>query len=54
MKAVSSLIYLVFLFLALGNFIPKEIYKSLKKETILKVDKGLYNLEPFSKSLTRK
>ena len=53
MKAVAEIVAAIILLASGGHLAPKAV-ESLKKETLMKVNKGLPSLESFTKNLTQK
>lgn len=52
MKAVAEIVTAIILLVSGGYFTPKAI-ESFRKETLVKVDKGLPSLKKFTRQLTR-
>ena len=54
MQGIFSLIFYIFIFILLGYGLPKNLYKSIKRASILKVHQGLSSLEKLTTKLTKK
>jgi len=53
MESIIRIVLLSLLLGFVGNSLPlKKIYKSIKRETILKIQKGLPSLEVYARKLT--
>lgn len=52
MKAVAEIVAAIILLASSGYLVPKAI-ESFKKETLIKVDKGLHPLQSFTDKLQK-